>query len=49
MKNRNRQRRNRAIKEEMIKIKDSCGINDPTPHEAVILILKDMHKRKRCQ
>lgn len=46
MKNRERQRRNRKIKEELIKLKDSCGVNDPTPHEAVINIINEMHKKR---
>ena len=35
MKNRERQRANRRIKEEMLSFKDMCGVNDPTPYEAV--------------
>lgn len=46
MRNRERQRRNRKIKEEMLKIKDSCGVIDPTPHEAVKeLVNQFQHKR----
>ena len=41
MKNRNRQRHNRQVKEEMLSLKDRCGINDPTPYEAVKEIIKE--------
>jgi hypothetical protein len=46
MKNREKQRHNRKIKEEMLKLKDSCGVIDPTPHEAVKGLIKQyQHKR----
>ena len=35
MKNRKRQRLNRKRKEERLNRKDICGVNDPTPYEAV--------------
>lgn len=41
MKNRNKQRANRRFKEEMLELKDICGINDPTPYEAVKRIIKE--------
>ncbi len=47
MKNRDRQRYNRRIKEEMIKMKDSCGVNDPTPHEAVKDLVKSFKHKDR--
>ena len=45
MKNRNKQRYNRRIKEEMLDRKDMCGLNDPTPYEAVKEIIKEFKKR----
>lgn len=41
MKNRNKQRANRRFKEEMLELKDICGIKDPTPYEAVKQIIKE--------
>ena len=41
MKNRNRQRHNRKIKEEMLDLKDMCGVNDSTPYEAVKEIIRE--------
>lgn len=46
MRNRERQRANRKIKEELIKLKDSCGVNDPTPYEAVKELVKSFKHRK---
>ena len=48
MKNRKKQRHNRRIKEEMLDRKNMCGINDPTPYEAVKEIIKEF-KKKQCQ
>ena len=48
MKNRKKQRYNRKIKEEMLDRKDACGLNDPTPYEAVKEIIKEF-KKKQCQ
>lgn len=48
MKNRNKQRRNRKIKEEMLDRKDMCGLNDTTPYEAVKEIIEEF-KKKQCQ
>lgn len=48
MKNRKKQRHNRRIKEELLDRKDICGINDPTPYEAVKEIIKEF-KKKQCQ
>ena len=48
MKNRKKQRHNRKIKEEMLDRKDMCGVNDPTPYEAVKEIIKEF-KKKQCQ
>lgn len=42
MKNRNRQRLNRKIKQEMLDLRDSCGVKDPTPYEAVKEIIKEL-------
>ena len=44
MKNRKKQRENRRLKEEMLNLKDSCGVYDPTPHEAVKNMIKEMRK-----
>ena len=41
MKNRNRQRLNRRIKQEMLDLRDSCGVKDPTPYEAVKEMIKE--------
>ena len=48
MKNRKKQRHNRKIKEELLDRKDMCGLNDPTPYEAVKKIIKEF-KKKQCQ
>lgn len=48
MKNRKKQRHNRRIKEELLDRKDMCGLNDPTPYEAVKEIIKEF-KKKQCQ
>ena len=48
MKNRKKQRHNRRIKEELLDRKDICGLNDPTPYEAVKEIIKEF-KKKQCQ
>lgn len=42
MKNRNRQRLNRRIKQEMLDLRDSCGVKDPTPYEAVKEMIKEL-------
>lgn len=51
MKNRNRQRANRKLKEEMLDLRDLCGVKDPTPYEAVKEIINEFKKNKerRCQ
>lgn len=46
MKNRNRQRLNRRLKEEFVSLRDSCGVKDPTPYEAVKSIIKEFRKNK---
>ncbi len=46
MKSRKRQRHNRRIKEEMVKLRDSCGVKDPTPHKAVKELIKRFIKKK---
>lgn len=46
-KNRERQRANRRLKEEMLDLKDACGVNDPTPREAVKEIINEFRKNKR--
>lgn len=46
MKNRNRQRHNRRVKEEMLDLRNMCGIMDPTPYEAVKeMIIKEFRHR----
>lgn len=42
MKSRNRQRLNRRIKQEMLDLRDSCGVKDPTPYEAVNEMIKEL-------
>ena len=46
MKNRERQRANRKLKEEMLSIRDHCGVKDPTPYEAVKEIINEMKRNK---
>lgn len=46
MKNRERQRANRKIKEELLAINDSCGVKDPTPHEAVKELVQQFKLKK---
>lgn len=46
MKNRLRQRANRKLKEELLDLKDMCGVNDPTPYEAVKEIVNEMRLNK---
>ena len=46
MKNRNRQRLNRRLKEEFVSLRDSCGVKDPTPHEAVKKLINELRKSK---
>jgi hypothetical protein len=46
MKKRDKQRDNRRKKEEMVSLKDSCGIYDPTPHEALKRIVRGFHKEE---
>ncbi len=41
MKNRCKQRTNRKIKEQMLDLKNLCGINDPTPYEAVKKMIEE--------
>ena len=47
MKKREKQRNNRRIKEEMLNYKDICGLNDPTPNEAVKELIKEFKKKQR--
>lgn len=42
MKSRKRQRLNRRIKQEMLDLRDSCGVKDPTPYEAVKEMIKEL-------
>lgn len=42
MKNRKRQRANRKMKEELLDLRDSCGLMDPTPYEAVKMIVLEL-------
>ena len=46
-KNRERQRANRRLKEQMLDLKDACGINDPTPREAVKEIINEFRMNRR--
>ena len=46
MKNRNRQRANRRLKEQLLDLKDSCGVSDPTPYEAVKEIVSEIRNNK---
>lgn len=45
MKDRTRQRINRRIKEQMLDLRNECGVNDPTPYEAVREIVNELRKR----
>ena len=47
MKKRQRQRENRRLKQELLDIKDSCGVYDPTPYEAVKEIIKEFKRYRR--
>lgn len=42
MKSRKRQRLNRRIKQELLDLRDSCGVKDPTPYEAVKEMIKEL-------
>lgn len=42
MKSRKRQRLNRRIKQEMLDLRDSCRVKDPTPYEAVKEMIKEL-------
>ena len=44
MRNREKQRENRRLKSELLDRKDICGINDPTPYEAVKKIIRTSRK-----
>ena len=44
MKNRIKQRYNRKLKEELLSLKDECGVKDPTPYEAVKEIIYQFNK-----
>ena len=44
MKNRNRQRNNRRVKEELLDLKDMCGVKDPTPYKAMKEIIKEFKR-----
>ena len=44
MKARDRQRANRRLKEEMLELRDTCGVKDPTPYDAVKDIIKELRK-----
>ena len=49
MKNRERQRHNRRVKEEMLDLQDMCGVKDPTPYEAVKEIIKEFKHRNESK
>ena len=44
MRNREKQRENRRLNYELLDLKDICGINDPTPYEAVKKIIRTSRK-----
>lgn len=44
MKSRERQRANRRIKEELLNLRDECGVKDPTPYEAVKELLNEFRR-----
>lgn len=46
MKNRDKQRHNRRIKQELLDSKNAYGVNDPTPREAVKKIVREFIKHK---
>ena len=46
MKDRKRQRANRKLKEEMLDLRDVCGIKNPTPYEAVKEIRKNKERSR---
>ena len=46
MKSRNRQRANRRLKEELLDLRDICGVKDPTPYEAVREIINEFRRNK---
>ena len=49
MKNRDRQRANRRMKEEMISRRRECGIKDPTPYEAVKNMIRTERMNARAR
>lgn len=49
MKTRERQRHNRKIKEQLLSLRDSCGVIDPTPHEAVKELIREFKRRNEIQ
>lgn len=47
MRDRSKQRENRRLKEEFLSRKNACGVCDPTPQEAVkLMILKESKSAK---
>ena len=49
MKNRDRQRHNRRVKEEMLDLWNMSGVKDPTPYEAVKEITKEFKHRNESK
>lgn len=49
MKNRDRQRHNRRVKEEMLDLRNMSGVKDPTPYEAVKEITKEFRHRNESK
>lgn len=47
MKSKDKQRHNRRVKQELLEFKDVCGVNDPTPYEAVREIVREFRHSKR--
>ena len=46
MKNRDRQRHNRRVKEELLDLRNMSGVKDPTPYEAVKEMIEENKRNK---
>ena len=49
MKKRTKQRANRRLKEEILELRDSCGVKDPTPYEAVKEMIREIRKNNEAR
>ena len=49
MKKRTKQRANRRLKEEILELRDSCGVKDPTPYEAVKEMIREIRKNNKTR